>query len=145
MQANSRKNSFVSSNSGGSVVEITNIYVNFDAHIMDQFRKYHKRRMGLLKQLLCDLGLQIEIAIYALLASNAKDAAEALLFLFDADPTTGLMQHEFISSAPIQASRQQSDEFIKKGKKRSKSFAVADPFEMDIEMQQRQFKAPLIE
>lgn len=44
----------------------------------------------------------MEVAIYALLATDTDETAIALSFVFEEDENTGQMQHEYVSHVPRQ-------------------------------------------
>lgn len=67
---------------------------NFD--IMAQFLNLHPDKRDLLKSLCCEMGLKTEVAIYAILATNANTAADVFNFLYEEDEN-GTMQHEFVA------------------------------------------------
>ena len=67
-----------------------------NVNIMAQFLQQHPGKRDLLKSLCCEMGLKTEVAIYAIVATDANSAADVFNFLFE-EGQDGMMQHEFVA------------------------------------------------
>ena len=64
---------------------------------MKAFLDRYPERKNVLNQLVSEMGLSMNVAIYALLKISNTNHETIIVFLFEKDEDTGLMQHEYIS------------------------------------------------
>ena len=64
---------------------------------MKAFLDRYPERKNVLNQLVSEMGLSMNVAIYALLKKSSANHETIIGFLFEKDEDTGLMQHEYIS------------------------------------------------
>ena len=113
---------------------------NFD--IMAQFLNLHPDKRDLLKSLCCEMGLKTEVAIYAILATNANTAADVFNFLYEEDEN-GTMQHEFVAKDSSEQKFLDSNTSILRSKKFSRSLVAEDSKRFDLEGQ-TDLRKPLV-
>ena len=68
-----------------------------EIELLKAFLDRYPERKNVLNQLVSEMGLSMNVAIYALLKISSANHERIIVFLFEKDEDTGLMQHEYIS------------------------------------------------